>query len=210
MVVSLGPPIASYAQPRSVPYVLPAPYNQDQVARQNTQYRSLTLVRNIWHRSFHHQSTTLMGWTCPQSAQWQDPEGCLLLWTAVRFQVSRSSKAALQRQLGRPICSPLASITNMGGSCERQIEVADNLPHWCAALRGESYSLGHGKSKVTEGSCCQSQSYSRAFEHLPLQHLWSTMHCKDWLNRSHESQKLVRDQSSYIVLTGDSIVVKYG
>ena len=99
MVVSLGPPIASYAQPRSVPYVLPAPYNQDQVARQNTQYRSLTLVRNIWHRSFHHQSTTLMGWTCPQSAQWQDPEGCLLLWTAVRFQVSRSSKAALQRQL---------------------------------------------------------------------------------------------------------------
>jgi len=129
--------------------------------------------------------------------------------TTATNQASRSSKAALQRQLEDQYTVHWHRSTNMGGSRQRQIEMTENLPHWCEALGvgGESYSLSHWKAKLTEGSYCRSQSCSHAFEHLSLQHLWSTMHRKDspitTHTRSHRT--IVWDQSSYDVPTGDSI-----
>ena len=105
-------------------------------------------------------------------------------------------------------CSVMPTIQTTGIDPKTREDLAGDWSKWrCEALRGESYSLSHGKAKATEGSYCQSQSCSHAFVHFPLQHLWSTMHHKDWPNHSHEeSQELVQDRSSYIVPTGDSIL----
>ena len=143
-----------------------------------------------------------MSTECPMAGSWR------LFSTLNCSQVpgSRSSKAVPQLQLEDQYAVHRHRSTNMGGSRRWQVEVAENLRHWYEALQGESYNLRHGDAKATEGSCCQSQSFSHAFEHFALQHLWSTMHLKDWPNCSHEeSQELVRDRSSYVISTGDSI-----
>jgi len=96
----------------------------------------------------------------------------------------------LQRQLEDQYAVHWHRYINMGGSRRNR----SKWPQWCAAaLQGESYSLSHGNAKAMEGYCCQSQSRSHVFKHFPMQHLWSTMYCKDWPNHSHEeSQELVQ------------------
>jgi len=126
------------------------------------------------------------------------------------------------RVLSISTCSPLGTgidpKTCMGGSRRRQIEVAENLPHWCEALRGESCNLSHGKAKATEG--CYTANPSPAA--MPS----NTFPCNICGRRctarigltahSHEeSQELVRDRSwcfirrSIIVITCWMVAVNY-
>jgi len=56
------------------------------------------------------------------------------LWYSSRFQASRSSKPVLQRQLEDQYAVHRHRSTNIGGSRRQQVEVAENLPHWCEAV----------------------------------------------------------------------------